>query len=425
MYELIIIIILLLLNGLLAMSEIAFVSAKRYKLEEKAKKGNLSSKKALLLLNEPERFLSAIQIGITLVGILAGAVGGYALAEDLTPYLEKIDFIKPYSVEISFAIVVSLITYLSLVIGELVPKSIALNNPEKITILMSPLMYSITKIFSPFVAFLSASTKILLFFIRIKKNEEPPVTEEELKSLLELGTKHGTFEKEETEMINRIFRFNDKKVRSIMIPRNEIEWIDSSLTNQEIFQFISSHNYSRYFLCENNIDNLLGFIESREFLTKYQTESFFDIKSILNVTLVIPESIYSFDLLEKFRVNKTNIALVVDEYGGTQGLITLHDLIENIFGELPEKFEDPEQNIFKRKDGTFLVDGTTDILKVADYFSIELSSAGYSTFGGFIMSQLGRIPTEGDIIDYGAYKFEVVDMDGKRADKILVKINKL
>jgi len=423
MYELLIILILLLINGFLAMSEIAFVSSKKFKLEEMAKKGNHSAKKALTLLNEPEKFLSAIQIGITLVGILAGAFGGYAMAEDLTPFFDQIIFLKPYSFELSFAVIVTFITYLSLVIGELVPKSIALNNPEKITISTAPLMYFISKVFSPFVIFLSSSTKILMFFLRIKKNVDPPVTEEELKSLLELGTKHGAFEKEESEMIKKIFKFNDKKVNSIMVPRTEIEWLESGLSNDEIFCFISTHNFSRYFVCENSLDNVLGYFEVKEFLIKYNCEKDFDFKNIISDVLVIPETIYSIDLLEKFRANKTNIALVVDEFGGTQGLISLHDLIENIFGELPEKFEDKENDIVIRKDGTYLINGSADISKIAEYFSIEFDSQDYSTMSGFVMAELGRIPKEGDIVNYNGYQFEVVDMDGRMTDKILVKKN--
>jgi putative hemolysin len=421
MYEIVIIVILLLLNGLLAMSEIAFVSAKRFKLEERAQRGNKSAKKALLLLMEPEKFLSAVQIGITLIGILAGAFGGYAMAEDLKPFFENIAYLKPYSIELSFFLIVTMITYLSLVIGELVPKSIALNNPEKITLLMAPMMYLITKVFTPFVSFLSISTKMVLFLIRVNKNEEPPVTEEELKSLLTIGTLHGTFEKEESEMIKKIFSFNDKKVPAIMIPRTEIEWIDSSLTNQEVFHFITTHNHSRYFVCDNNIDNLLGYLEVKEFLIKYQMEPSFDIRIILNEVLVVPEYIYSIDLFEKFRNHKTNLALIVDEYGGSQGLITLHDLIEDIFGDLPEKYEELEQRIIKRKDGTFLVDGSTEISKINDFFSIEIPTTDYSTMSGFIMYKLGQIPKEGDIINYGMYQFEVLDMDGKRVDKILMK----
>ena len=421
MYEIIIIIILMVINGFLAMSEIAFVSAKRFILEEKAKKGSEAAKKALILLREPEKFLSSVQIGITLIGILAGAFGGYALAEDLIPFISNIDFLKPYAIQISFAIIVAAITYLSLVIGELVPKTIAFNNPEAITLSIASFMYFISKAFAPFVWFLSISTRFIIFIFRIKKSAVPPVSEDELKSLLEFGTRHGTFEKEESEMIKKIFNFNDKRVTEIMIPRTEIEWIDSEISNQEIFQFVSSHNYSKYVVCENDIDNFIGILDSKEFLIKYNVNTSFDLRSILNETLVVPDSIYSIELFEKFRAHKTNIALVVDEYGGTEGLITLHDLIENIVGEIPEKYEKPEQEIFRRKDGTYLVEGSMDITRLSEFLSIDFEAKDYTTLGGFMMERLGKIPEEGDIVDYLTYKFEVIDMDGKRVDKVLIE----
>ncbi len=424
MIEIFIIFILLGINGLLAMSEIAFVSAKKYKLENLAQKGIKSAKKSLVLLEEPERFLSAIQIGITLVGILAGAYGGYAIAEDITPYVQKVKLLEKYAMQISFAAVVSVITYFSLVIGELVPKTIALKNPEKITILFAPLMILLVKAFKPFVFILSVSTKVVIFFFRIKKNEEPPVTEDELKSLIELGKKHGTFEKEESEIINKIFSFNDKKVSSIMIPRKELEWIDYSFSNKEIFNFISTHNYSRYFVCEGEIDKVLGFIESKEFLVKYHSDPLFQLKSIINQSLVVPESLYTFDLLEKFRQNKTNIALVVDEYGGTQGLVTLHDLIENIIGEIPDKFDKAENKIIRRNDGSLLIDGMTELQVVSDYLSEDFNSDEYTTIGGYLMAALGKVPVEGECIAKGDYILEVIDMDGKRVDKILVRKTK-
>ena len=421
MYEIVIIFLLILINGLLAMSEIAFVSSKKFKLEDKAKKGSEAAKKALELLREPEKFLSAVQIGITLVGILAGAFGGYAMAEDLTPYLNQIDFLKPYSLEISFTIIVSVITYLSLVIGELVPKSIALKDPEKITLLMAGLMHFISKAFAPFVWFLSISTKFIIVFFRIKKSEEPPISEDELKSLLDFGTVHGTFEKEESEMIKKIFSFNDKRVSEILIPRTEIEWIDSTFSNQEVFQFISTHQYSKYVVCERNLDNLIGILDSKEFLLKYHLNTSFELRSILSEPLIVPYSIYSIELFEKFRINKTNIALIVDEHGGTEGLITLHDLIENIVGDIPEKFETPEKEIVRRVDGSYLIDGSTDIRKAAELLSLEFSVKDYTTLGGFFMERLGKIPKEGDIIRYSSYKFEIVDMDGNRVDKVLVE----
>ncbi|MBK9098312.1 MAG: HlyC/CorC family transporter [bacterium] len=421
MFEIIIIIILIAINGVLAMSEIAFVSSKKFKLEEKAKKGSEAAKKALILLKEPEKFLSAVQIGITLVGILAGAYGGYAIAEDITPIFEQVSYLKKYAIEISIGLIVALITYLSLVIGELVPKTIALNNPERITLLTAGLMYYITKIFAPVVWFLSASTKLLLSLTGIKKNPEPPVSEEELKSLLETGTQHGTFEKEESEMIKKIFSFNDKKVSEIMVRRVDIEWIDSSMTNDEIFQFISTHHYSKYVAAENDIDNFLGILYAKEFLINYHNNPSFDLKSIIVEALIVPDTIYSIDLFERFRENKTNIAVVINEYGGTEGLITLHDLIENIVGEIPEKFDESEQNIIVREDGSYLVDGSTEINKVSELLSIEFAAEEYTTLGGFMMSKLGKIPEEGDVVKHSQYKFEIVDMDEKRVDKVLIE----
>ena len=282
-------------------------------------------------------------------------------------------------------------------------------------------MYFISKAFAPFVWFLSISTRFIIFIFRIKKSAVPPVSEDELKSLLEFGTRHGTFEKEESEMIKKIFNFNDKRVTEIMVPRTEIEWIDSAISNQEIFQFVSSHNYSKYVVCENDIDNFIGILDSKEFLIKYNVNTSFDLRSILNESLVVPDSIYSIELFEIFRSHKTNIALVVDEYGGTEGLITLHDLIENIVGEIPEKYEKPEQEIFKRKDGTYLVEGSMDITRLSEFLSIDFEAKDYTTLGGFIMERLGKIPEEGDIVDYLNHKFEVMDMDGKRVDKVLIE----
>ena len=280
MFEIVIIFILLAVNGLLAMSEIAFVSSKKFKLESKAKKGSEGAKKALILLKEPEKFLSAVQVGITLIGILAGAYGGYAMAEDLSPIIAQINYLEKYANEISIGIIVTFITYLSLIIGELVPKTIALNNPERITVLTATFMYYLAKAFAPIVWFLSFSTKLLLVLTGIKKNLEPPVSEEELKSLLESGTQHGTFEKEESEMIKKIFSFNDKKVTEIMIPRVSIEWIDSSLTNEGVFRFISTHHYSKYVVAKKDIDNFQGIIYSRDFLINYINNHSFELNSV-------------------------------------------------------------------------------------------------------------------------------------------------
>ncbi len=206
-----------------------------------------------------------------------------------------------------------------------------------------------------------------------------------------------------------------------MVPRTEIEWIDVSMTNQEIFDFISSHHYSRYVVCENNIDHILGILESKEFLLKYHINNNFDLHTILNEILFVPASIYSIELFEKFRIHKTNISLIVDEHGGTQGLITLHDLIENIVGDIPEKFDKPEPEIFERKDKSYLVDGSIEIKKISELLHVEFTAKDYTTLGGFLMKRLGKIPEAGDIVTYSLYKFEVMNMDGKRVDKVLIE----
>lgn len=420
MYEIMIIFLLVLFNGLLAMSEIALLTVKKFRLEEKAKKNNQSAIKAINLINEPEKLLSTIQIGITLIGIVAGAYGGYTLAEELTPHISQVELLKPYAAEISFISIVTLITYLSLVIGELVPKRIAIYFPEKISLLMAHPLYIMTKIFAPFVAFMSLSTKFILYLLPEQK-EEPPVTEDEFKSLLELGEEHGTFEKEETEMIKKILSFNDKKVSSIIIPRTEMDWINLSMTNEEVFRFISNHPYSKYPVFDTDIDNFIGFVQAKEFLIKYFDDKNFDLRTIAHDPVIVPETIYTIDMLEKFRTTKTNIALIIDEYGGTLGIVTLHDLMENIFGDLPEKHEKDSRKIIQRKDGSFLIDGLVTIKEVSELLDIDFKSVGYTTMSGFIMHQIGKIPEEGEIIFYNNYHFEIVDMDGKRIDKLLVK----
>lgn len=421
MYEIIIIILLIVLNGLLAMSEIAFVSAKRFRIEEEANNGNMSARKALVLLEEPEKFLSAIQIGITMIGILAGAFGGYSMAEDLTPYIDQIEYLKKYSLEISFAVIVAGITYFSLIIGELVPKSIALNNPEKITILTAPAMFLLSKVFAPFVWFLSISTRLIIFLLGIKKRNEPHVSEEELKSLLEFGKSKGAFEKEETEMIKKIFSFNDKRVMEIMVPRMEIEWIDTEMSHDEILKYISTHHYSKYIVCKGSIDKAFGILDSKEFLIQYHFDPAFDLIDIISDILVVPSSIYSIELFEKFRVYRTNIALIVDEHGGTRGLITLHDLIENIVGDIPEKFDKDEQEIFEKKDNFYLINGSIEISKLSNLLKIEFKAKDYTTLGGFLMKKLGKIPSDGDRLEYENYDFEVLEMDEKRVGKVRIQ----
>ena len=424
--EIIVIFLLIVLNGLFAMSEIALVSSKKIRLEDMAKKGSSGAKVALKLLSEPERFLSTVQIGITLIGIIAGAYGGLALSKDLRPHVENLGVSQKFSGDISLVIIISAITYLSLIIGELVPKTIAFNNPEAITVRLSPLMWVLSSIAKPLVWFLSFSTKIILKLFRIKHTDKPPVTEEELKLMIEQGSKYGVLELKESEMMKGIFRFGDRRAYSVMTNRHDIIWIDINDDIETIRKIIYSNSLSKYPVCNENLDNIVGIILVKDFLKKYATEEKFALRDIITQPLILPDNILATKVLEKFRETKTYVSIIVDEYGSVEGLITLHDLIENIFGELPDQSANWQSAIFKREDGSYLIDGSTQIDELKEKFELEFEGEEhYTSLGGFVMYSVNKIPQLGDKFVVGNYRFEVVDMDGKRIDKVLVqRVNK-
>jgi putative hemolysin len=419
--EYLIILLLILLNGLFAMSEIALVSSKRARLEEKAKKGSTGAKTALKLLDEPEKFLSTVQIGITLVGIIAGAFGGLTLADDLTPVFQKITWLAPYAEQAAIVFVVSVITYLSLIIGELVPKTIAFNNPEGITIALAPFMKFLSWLTTPIVAFLSLSTKVLLKILMIKPKDETPVTEEELKILIEKGAQFGTLEHRESELLKRIFRFGDRKAYDIMTNRQDVVIINVNDTIEKVKQQVFDNPFSKYPVCDETRDNIIGILTIKDFFHKVNTQSSFILKDIITQPLYIPDNLTGVRIYEKFRDAKIYIAVVIDEYGSFEGIITLHDLIENIFGDLPEIHEVEEADIFKREDGSMLIEGNILIDELKEHLNLTFKDdEKFSTLGGFVMYKLNRIPATGDKFDYESFTFEVVDMDGNRVDKVLV-----
>ena len=347
--EYFIIFFLIVLNGLFAMSEISLVSSKRARLEEKAKKGSSGAKTALKLLDEPEKFLSTVQIGITLVGIIAGAFGGLTLADDLTPTFEKITLLAPYARQTAIVVIVSVITYFSLIIGELVPKTIAFNNPEGITITLAPFMKFLSWITTPIVAFLSLSTKVFLKILMIKPKDETPVTEDELKILIEKGAQFGTLEHRESELLKRIFRFGDRRAYSIMTNRQDVILIDVTESPENIANRIYENTFSRYPVYDGEQENIIGIFTIKDFFHKLNTDKNFSIKDILTQPLFIPDNITGLTVFEKFRDSKTYVAVVIDEHGSFEGIITLHDLIENIFGDLPDLNENEDPEIFKRE----------------------------------------------------------------------------
>lgn len=425
MLEIIIIVLLTALNGVFAMSEIALVSSRRSRLEQKAKKGSRGAKTALELLENPEYFLSTVQVGITLIGIIAGAYGGVALSEDLIPYLEQISWLGDYVDEVAFTLVVAFITYLSLIIGELVPKTIAINNPEKITITLAPIMKVLSIITYPIVAFLSFSTQVMLKLFRIKERKEPPVTESELKYLIDQGSRHGVIEREESEIMKSVFSLGDRKASTIMTLRKDIEWLNANDSKEDNIAKIHGSAHSKFPLCDGSIDSILGTISTKKIFEQNATGKNYKLKDIIEKPLFFPENTPAFRVLDSFRKERIHIGYVVDEYGSTEGVITLHDLIENLVGEMPDIGEVVEPLVRIRDDGSWLIDGRIVIEDLKEAIEIdELPdeyTGGYATLGGLLVYEMRKIPKEGDKVQIEDYTFEIIDMDGNRIDKVMVK----
>ena len=420
--EFLIILFLVILNGIFAMAEIALVSSKKVRLEEKANNGSKGAKIALQLLHKPEEFLSTVQIGITLIGVIAGAYGGANWTNDVSAFIAQFGLFQKYAVEISYVIVVGIITYLSIIVGELVPKSIAFNNPEGVAIALAPVMSVLSLITTPLVKFLSFSTKTVVSIFRIKVKNEPPVTEEELKILLDQGSQLGTFEKNESEMIKSIFRFGDRKAKSVMINRQEIVWIDVNDSRENIEKIMNSSTFSRLPLGDGSLDRVIGIIKVKDYFRQSDVGKEADLRDIVTQPLFVQKNMPGIKILDRFRETKIHLAIIIDEYGSTQGMITLHDLVENILGELPERYENYEKPVFEREDGSFLIDGSILIDELEEILKVRFERhQEYSTLGGYVMSKLNRIPKTGDKFSSENYKFEVVDMDGKRVDKVLVQ----
>jgi len=420
--EIVILVGLILLNGFFALSEIALVSSKRAILEQYSSKGNLGARKAINLLNNSENFLSSIQVGITLIGIVTGVYGGINFANQLEPILVNINFIGNYSKELALAITVIIITYFSIVIGELVPKTIAINNSEKIAIIIAPIIYYFSIIFYPFVKILSTSTSIIVKFIGIKENQKK-LTESEIKYILKFASSEGIIEKEQNEIHEKVFYFADKKAKHIMVHRKEVEWIDITKSSKEIFNELLNIQHSKIICCEKTLDNFKGVLAIKDFFKNYAINRQFSLKNLLTEPLIVNEETEAKEVLIKMRIKKKHICVVVNEFGGFEGLITLHDILENIIGEIPEEGEMVEPDYYIREDNTILVSGDAPIetlCKFVDGFSIDFEQINYSTVAGFILSQIAKVPQIGDKFDYLGYTFEIVDIDRNKIDKILI-----
>jgi putative hemolysin len=423
--DILLILLLILANGALAMSEFAIISARKERLQQWAESGNVKAKTALKLANSPNLFLATVQVGITVVGVLSGVFGGYKIANNLAGWLSLFPALEPYSQSLALGLVVLVMSFLSLLIGELVPKRLALENPERIAAIVSPAMALLSAIASPAVRFLSASTDLILRVIGMRPSSEPPITEEEIKLLIGQGTVAGVFEEAEQEMLERVFRLGDRRVGVLMTPRKRVTWLDINDPPEKHRRIIARSTHSRFPVCQGKLSNTLGVVQVRDLLIRSMTGRSLNLSAAMKHPLFVHETTHVLRVLERFKESGTHMAMIIDEYGTVEGLVTLTDILEAIVGDLPSVDEREEPKVVQREDGSWLVDGLLPADELKEMFHIKMlpeEEAGhYQTLGGFAMTYLKRIPSAGDRFECCGLRFEILDMDGHRVDKILIE----
>ncbi|WP_199883707.1 hemolysin family protein [Anaerosinus massiliensis] len=422
--EITIIAILIIINGLLVMTEMSVIESRKNKLEKLADTGNTGAKFALNIIEEPTRVLSSTQIGITLIGILIGTLAGEKLAPALGSYFEKIPYAAPYADITALLLIVAVITYITLVIGELIPKKIATYNPEPIlSKLAKPLRY-LEKITQPLVSFLSFSTNFTLSLIGINSKKETTITEDEIRTLIEQGTEEGTFEKTEQDMVDKIFRLSDQKASALMTPRTQMIWLDLEESLEQNLTIINENPDTTFPVAKDSLDEFVGILHTKDLLKRSLAGESINLEKCIHTPMFIPKSMPSFKVLENFQETGTHEAIVLDEFGGVVGFITMKDIVSEVLGDISAN-QDPEPiQIIKRDETSWLIDGLLPIDEFKDHFDLdELPDEDrdqYQTMGGFITSYLDYIPVASEHFIWNGFKFEVVDMDRVRVDKILV-----
>ncbi len=422
--EIFLIFLLVLLNGLFALSEIAILSSRKPRLQHLINKGNIRARVALDLANAPDHFLSTVQGGITLVGILAGAFGGATLSESVAAYLIQFPFFTEFAEPISLVLVVISITYLSLIVGELIPKQLALKDPERIACLVAIPMRTLSLGMYPIVRFLTFSTNIIIRSFGIKENTSPSVTEDEIKVMLDEGTKAGTFNEVEQEMVERVFRLADKNVNALMTPRTDIVWLDAEEPLEENFRKIVESSHSFFPVCKSDIDNVIGIIHIKDLFSASVSGPVTSLEHHLRKPLYVVENMLVVQVIEQFKETGIHFAFLVDEYGGIQGLITLNDILKAVVGESIDEENSSNPYVVQRADGSYLIDGALMIDEFKKLFTIESLSeedtGNYQTLAGFTINQMGKIPRAGQLLFWRDLRIEVIDMDGNRVDKLLI-----
>jgi putative hemolysin len=411
---------LILINGMLAMSEAALVASRKARLQQRVNEGDKSAAIALHLVEKPNVFLSTVQIGITLISVLAGAFGGATIAEALASELAKIPTVAEYSHSLALGIVVIVITLLTIWLGELVPKRLGLHSPERVARVVARPMLFLSRLFYPLVKLLGGMTDFILRLMGVKPSLEPPVTEEELQVLLDQGRQAGVFEESEQDMIEGVFSIGDQRVYSVMTPRTEIVWLDINDSTEEIRRKIAGSPYSRFPVRDDSLDNVVGVVRARDLLLSNLAGEKLNLKNNLHPAIYLPETAQASQALEMFKGGKAELMLVVDEFGAVQGLITLNDILS----EIVEGIGTDEPQATQRQDGSWLLDGMLPVDDFKEIFNLRdlPEEENYETLGGFIMFSLGRIPQSADRFEWEGLRFEVMDMDARRVDKVLVTI---
>src|SRR3954454_2134167 len=405
------------------MSELAIASSRKTRLQQWAEEGDDRAAVALRLAEHPNRFLATVQIGITLIGIITGFYGGATLSEPVADYLARVPAIGPYSRSIAVVIVVGIVTYLSLLVGGVVPKRLALQNPERIAMVVAQPMNLLSRIAAPLVTFLGASSELILRLLGVRHAGDPAITEEEIEILLQEGAAAGVFDPAEHEMVEGIFDLGDREARELMTPRYRVVALDAEDPLDANLQKTAAAPHQLFPLYEGELDNLIGIVPVKKLWAASLSNAPIDLRALAEPATIVPESMPALEVLERLRDRPLAAAMVVDEYGGMQGIVTLHDLVEAITGELaPSQTRTGE--VVQRPDGSWLLDGALPVHEVRELLDLDPlpgeEGGAFETLGGFVMNRLERIPEVGDVTDWGGHRFEVVDMDGRRVDRVLV-----
>jgi putative hemolysin len=423
MTEVFILILLILLNAVFVMTEMALVSVRKGKLESLKNKGSQKAAIALKLSENPDKFLSTVQIGITLISILTGLYSGEKFSKDLQPAFEKIEVLQPYAASISTTVVVVIVTFLSIIFGELIPKRIALAKAAQISLLVAPAMNFLSKLAYPIVGLLAFVSNGFFKIFKLNNVGDSAVTEEEIKAMVFEGSEHGEIQEDERDIIERVFHLGDRNITSLMTHRTDIVWFDITKTVDDI-RNEQELAFSTYPVCEENVDNIKGLISIKDLFRAAPGTA---LSQLAKPALFVPENNKAYQLLEKFKSTKIHTCFIVNEYGTLEGMITLNDILEAIVGDVPDSGQE-EYEIVEREDGSFLVDAQIQFYNFLSYFSRadwqDVEEQDFDTVAGFVLHELEHIPSTGETFEWRDFKFEIIDMDGQRIDKVLVVISK-